>query len=88
MPGWHATIDGRPLALKRYAGVLLEARVPPGRHTVVVRYWPETFTEGLVLAGAAALGLAGTSLRGGGGRPAPAPAPRRPAQRSGVRPRT
>jgi len=49
-PGWHATIDGRPLALQPFAGVMLQARIPPGRHVVVVRYWPSTFTAGIVLA--------------------------------------
>jgi hypothetical protein len=49
--GWHATIDGRPLALTTFAGVMLEAEVPPGRHVVVLRYWPTSFTVGLVLAG-------------------------------------
>jgi uncharacterized membrane protein YfhO len=49
-PGWHATIDGRPLALEPFGGVMLQARVPPGRHVVVVRYWPNTFTAGIVLA--------------------------------------
>jgi hypothetical protein len=49
-PGWHATIDGRPLPLRSFAGVMLQARIPPGRHVVVVRYWPSTFTAGIVLA--------------------------------------
>jgi hypothetical protein len=62
VPGWHATIDGRPLALERYAGVLLEARVPSGRHTVVLSYWPSRFTAGLGLAGAAVVGLIAVPL--------------------------
>ncbi len=55
--GWHATIDGRTLDLERYSGVMLQARIPPGRHTVVVDYWPSTFTAGLILAGCSAVGL-------------------------------
>jgi hypothetical protein len=51
-PGWHATVDGRPLALNRWAGIMLEARVPPGHHLVVLQYEPERFTQGLVIAGA------------------------------------
>jgi hypothetical protein len=31
---------------------MLQARVPPGRHTVVLSYWPATFSIGLGLAGA------------------------------------
>jgi hypothetical protein len=59
VPGWHATIDGRPVALHRFAGVMLQTRVPPGRHTIVLKYWPDTFTYGLVLAALCALGLIG-----------------------------
>ncbi len=57
--GWHATIDGRPLALTRYAGMLLQARVPAGRHTVVLCYWPKAATWGLMAAGLSLAGLAG-----------------------------
>ena len=51
LPGWRATIDGRPLTLQGYSGVMLQARIPPGQHLVVLRYWPQTFTLGLGLAG-------------------------------------
>jgi hypothetical protein len=37
--------------------VMLQARIPPGRHTIVVRYWPTAFTVGLVLAGCSVAGL-------------------------------
>ncbi len=57
VPGWHATIDGHPLALQTYSGVMLQARVPPGRHRLVVRYWPDYLTVGLVLAGCTVVGL-------------------------------
>ncbi len=57
VPGWHATLDGHPLALQTYSGVMLQARVPPGRHQVVVRYWPSSFTVGLVLAACSAVAL-------------------------------
>ena len=40
VPGWHATIDGHPLALESFSGSMMQARVPAGRHTVVLRYWP------------------------------------------------
>jgi hypothetical protein len=59
VPGWHATIDGHPLALHRFAGVMLQSRVPPGRHTIELKYWPDTFTYGLILAPLCALGLIG-----------------------------
>ena len=59
VPGWHASIDGRPVPLQHFAGVMLQVEVPAGRHTIELNYWPATFTIGLVLAGCAALGLAG-----------------------------
>ncbi len=57
VPGWKATIDGRPLALAPYSGIMLQATVPAGRHLVELRYWPNTFTLGLVLAACSAIGL-------------------------------
>ena len=57
-PGWHATIDGRPLVLSAYAGVMLQARIPSGHHLVVLNYWPDTFTFGLIIASVAATCLA------------------------------
>lgn len=62
VPGWHATIDGHPLALSSYAGVMLEAAIPPGHHVVELNYWPTLFTVGIVVALLAALALAGILL--------------------------
>jgi hypothetical protein len=60
VPGWHASIDGKPLALEQYAGMMLQARIPAGDHTIALHYWPATFTYGIVLALCSALFL--TSL--------------------------
>jgi hypothetical protein len=57
VPGWHATLDGRPLTLHRFAGVMLETRIPPGRHSVELHYWPTDLTIGIVLAATSAAGL-------------------------------
>jgi hypothetical protein len=57
LPGWHASIDGHPVPLVRFAGVMLQLKVPPGRHTVELSYWPKTFTVGIVLAVCALIGL-------------------------------
>ncbi len=62
LPGWHATIDGRPLALQRFAGVMLQARIPPGRHVVVLQYRPTAFSVGIAVAALSGLGLAGAGL--------------------------
>jgi len=58
VPGWHASIDGRPLPLTRFDGAMLEAVVPAGHHTVELHYWPTAFSVGIVLAVLAVLGLA------------------------------
>ena len=50
LPGWTATIDGRPLVLSTFAGSMLQARVPAGVHEITLRYWPKTLTLGIVLA--------------------------------------
>ncbi len=57
VPGWRATIDGKPLDLESFSGIMLQARIPPGHHTIVVTYWPRAFTVGLVLAVLAVLAL-------------------------------
>jgi hypothetical protein len=64
VPGWHATIDGHDLALERYSGVMLQARIPAGRHVVELSYWPMAFTVGLGLAAAGVVGLAGALVVG------------------------
>jgi hypothetical protein len=56
-PGWHATIDGRPLALKVFQNVMLQAQIPAGTHTVQLTYWPGSFTEGIALALCSLVGL-------------------------------
>jgi hypothetical protein len=56
-PGWHATIDGKPLELETFAGAMLQARIPAGVHTVELHYWPSTLTLGLVIAGLSVAGL-------------------------------
>jgi hypothetical protein len=65
VPGWHASIDGRPLALRSWAsGLMLEAKVGPGEHVLVVHYWPDAFTAGIVVGAGAAVGLAVTASAG------------------------
>lgn len=57
VPGWHGSIDGRPLKLQTFSRVMIQARIPPGRHTVELQYWPTTFTIGIVLAICSFVGL-------------------------------
>jgi hypothetical protein len=81
VPGWHATVDGRTVAVRASSGAMtLDVRVPPGRHVVVLRYWPTAFSVGIALAVCSALGLIGAcavSARRHAKRPRPqAAAPR------------
>jgi hypothetical protein len=57
VPGWHATVNGRSLALTSFAGLMFQARLPRGHDIVELSYWPTTFTIGLVLFAAASIGL-------------------------------
>ncbi len=67
VPGWHAALDGRPLALRTWHEVMLQAEVPAGHHELVLHYWPTAFTIGIVLAACSAAGIvfvaAASSLR-------------------------
>jgi hypothetical protein len=57
VPGWNATLDGHPVALRPWAeGAMLEANVPAGHHVLELHYWPATFTAGIAVAGAVVLG--------------------------------
>jgi hypothetical protein len=56
-PGWHATIDGRPLPTSPYLSMMFQARIPPGHHVIEFTYWPRRFTEGIVLALLAVVGF-------------------------------
>ena len=49
-PGWKLRVDGAPAPLVRYNHAFLAFRVPPGRHTAVLRYLPDTFVAGSVIS--------------------------------------
>jgi Bacterial membrane protein YfhO len=55
--GWTATIDGRNLPLSTWGQTMLKAPIPPGRHVIVLHYFPRSFVVGLVLAGVTVLAL-------------------------------
>jgi hypothetical protein len=57
-PGWRATINGQDLPLQSWNQVMLQASVPAGAGSIVLTYWPRSFTVGLVLALLSSLGLA------------------------------
>jgi hypothetical protein len=57
VPGMRATIDGDPLTIESYDGLMMQARIPRGAHTIEVVYEPQLFTLGVVVAAATLLVL-------------------------------
>jgi len=57
VPGWHASIDGKPLVLTRFNRVMLQAKIPAGTHTIELHYWPSAFTAGIAIAVVTVIGL-------------------------------
>jgi hypothetical protein len=49
-PGWKLSIDGAWAPLISYNHAFLAFRVPPGRHTAVLRYVPDSFVAGSVIS--------------------------------------
>jgi hypothetical protein len=50
-PGWRAELDGQPIELLRVNAVQQGIIIPVGQHTLELRYWPATFTWGLIISG-------------------------------------
>lgn len=53
--GWKLAIDGFPVKPLLYNHAFVGFRVPAGRHTAVLRYWPDGFTTGLAVSGLTAI---------------------------------
>jgi hypothetical protein len=49
-PGWKLTIDGTPAPFVPYNHAFLAFRAPPGRHTAILRYMPDSFLAGSVIS--------------------------------------
>jgi uncharacterized membrane protein YfhO len=49
-PGWQATVDGAPAAIEVATDTFIAVPLPAGASTVEVRFWPATFTWGIVAA--------------------------------------
>jgi hypothetical protein len=66
-PGWKLRVDGRRSMLRTYNRAFLAFRVAPGRHSAVLRYWPDGFVLGLALSAATlvACGVSAVLLRPG-----------------------
>ena len=63
-PGWTARLDGREVDLRRVDWVLRGVALPPGRHTVELRYEPASWRAGWVVSLLALLGLGATVVLG------------------------
>ena len=50
LPGWRATVDGRPVAVKRWDQAMMEIAVGPGRHQIGLTYRPAAWIFGLWIA--------------------------------------
>ena len=50
-PGWSATLDGSPVAIRRANYAFRAVEVPPGKHVVEFRYRPWSFYLGFLLSG-------------------------------------
>jgi hypothetical protein len=48
--GWRAYVDGRRVAMQTANASFLAVHVPPGRHSVRVVYWPESFVTGRAIS--------------------------------------
>lgn len=54
-PGWTATVDGAAAPISQAVGALRAVPVPAGSSTVELRFWPATWSWGLILAAAGAV---------------------------------
>lgn len=50
-PGWTATIDGVPTQLFQTDYILRGVAVPPGRHTIEVKFKPRSLVVGGIVSG-------------------------------------
>jgi hypothetical protein len=57
VPGWHASIDGKPASLQPFDGVMQSLAVPAGHHEIKLWYDPHTIFDGVLVALVAVLGL-------------------------------
>ena len=58
-PGWQATVDGQPVQILRTNYISQGIVVPEGKHTIEMKYEPDSFRNGAFLSLAGVVGLAG-----------------------------
>lgn len=57
LPGWHATVSGVPVTVKRANALFVAAATPSGRHQVVFTYRPWSALAGIAVTAFSALAL-------------------------------
>ncbi len=57
LPGWHATVSGLPVPVKRANALFVAAAAPAGRHQVVFTYRPWSALAGIAITAFSALAL-------------------------------
>ncbi|MDD2708260.1 MAG: hypothetical protein PHV34_09645 [Verrucomicrobiae bacterium] len=60
IPGWNATVNGKPAVIFKADCLFRAVHVPAGRHEIRCWFWPENLTRGLII-GALSL-LAGLAM--------------------------
>ncbi|CAH0419145.1 YfhO family protein [Periweissella ghanensis] len=50
IPGWHALVDGQPVATKTVANMFLAVPLKPGQHTVTLKYTPPFLILGSLIS--------------------------------------
>lgn len=48
--GWHATVDGHPVKIKRGLKNFIAIPLKKGPHTIILKYWPPYFYWGLTIS--------------------------------------
>ncbi len=51
-PGWNAFVDGIPSTIYTADGIFRALEIPPGKHSIVFIYKPESFSSGLKISAA------------------------------------
>jgi hypothetical protein len=62
-PGWHATVDGRPMEISRANYTFMALPVWPGEHRVALHYQPVSFTLGAIISALTLLVIVLVGLR-------------------------
>ena len=49
--GWHATVNGKPAKTYKTVGMFTAVKLPQGKNTVTLSYWPPLLNLGLLISG-------------------------------------